>query len=248
MLQYNQMKFDYEPYPIGIARPALAPDFYRALVESFPPVNLFEYKAEKGGKYSLSQVNNAREYSRFIKSSPPWQQFYNYIKSRNFIDSAVEMLKKHEVDLGFPSPSPLDQLYQKMRALKRGNPIPHFPRLKSRFEFSAMPSAGGNILPHTDHPKKVITMVIPMLRDGEWDDSWGGGTTVVWPLDKKKVFNRMNSYLDFDKVKPLNTYPFEPNQCLVFVKTSNSWHAVWPMTGKDPNVLRRTLTINIESS
>jgi hypothetical protein len=248
MLQYNQMKFDYEPYPIGIARPALDPDFYRALVESFPPVNLFEYKAEKGGKYSLSQVNNAREYSRFIKSSPPWQQFYNYIKSRNFIDSAVEMLKKHEVDLGFPSPSPLDQLYQKMRALKRGNPIPHFPRLKSRFEFSAMPSAGGNILPHTDHPKKVITMVIPMLRDGEWDDSWGGGTTVVWPLDKKKVFNRMNSYLDFDQVKPLNTYPFEPNQCLVFVKTSNSWHAVWPMTGKSPDILRRTLTINIESS
>jgi hypothetical protein len=248
MLQYNQMKFDYEPYPIGIARPALDPDFYRALVESFPPVNLFEYKAEKGGKYSLSQVNNAREYSRFIKSSPPWQQFYNYIKSRNFIDSAVEMLKKHEVDLGFPSPSPLDQLYQKMRALKRGNPIPHFPRLKSRFEFSAMPSAGGNILPHTDHPKKVITMVIPMLRDGEWDDSWGGGTTVVWPLDKKKVFNRMNSYLDFDQVKPLNTYPFEPNQCLVFVKTSNSWHAVWPMTGKSPDILRKTLTINIESS
>ena len=54
MLQYDNINFDYEPYPIGIARPALDPDFYNALVESFPPAKLFEYKPEKGGKYSLS--------------------------------------------------------------------------------------------------------------------------------------------------------------------------------------------------
>jgi hypothetical protein len=248
MIQYDQMKFDYEPYPIGIARPALEPDFYRALVESFPPAKLFEYKAEKGGKYSLSQVNHAAEYARFIKSSAPWQKFYDYIKSKNFVDEALAMLKKHEIDLGFPSPRPLDQIYLKMRALKRGNPVPHFAKLKSRFEFSAMPSTGGNIIPHTDHPKKIITMVIPMLHDDEWNDAWGGGTTVVWPKDNKKIFNRMNNYLDFDKVRKLNTYPFEANQCLVFIKTSNSWHAVLPMTGKDPKILRKTLTINIESS
>jgi hypothetical protein len=248
MLKYDQIKFDYEPYPIGIARPVLDADFYRDLVESFPPAEIFEFKADKGGKYSLSQVNNAREYAGFIKSSPPWQKFYDYIKSREFIETALEMLKQHDIDLGFPAPSPLEQTYMKLRALKRGNPIPHFASLKARFEFSAMPSAGGNILPHTDNPKKIITMVIPMLRAAEWDESWGGGTTVVWPIEKNKIFNRMNSYLEFDEVRPLKTYPFEPNQCLVFVKTNNSWHAVWPMTGSDPTVLRRTLTINIESS
>jgi hypothetical protein len=248
MLHYEKLEFDYEPYPIGMARPALDPDIYRALVESFPPIEIFEFKAEKGGKYSLSQVNNPKKYINFVRSSPPWQLFYSYIKSRKFVESALEMLKKHDIDLGFPSPPLLEQTYMKLRALKRGNPIPHFGNLKARFEFSAMSAAGGNILPHTDHPKKIITMVIPMLRTGEWDDKWGGGTTVVWPIDKKKIFNRMNSYLDFDKVTPLKTYPFEPNQCLVFVKTNNSWHAVWPMTGSDPAVLRRTLTINIESS
>lgn len=248
MFQYNNMKFDYEPYPIGIARPALAPDYYRALVESFPPAELFEYKAEKGGKYSLSQVNNPKEYARFIKSSPPWQQFFNFVKSKDFISDALGMLQKNGIDLGLPGPGRLDQFYLKMRALKRGNPIPHFPKLKARFEFSAMPTTGGNILPHTDNPKKLITMVVPMLADGEWNDAWGGGTSVVWPNDKTKIFNRMNHYLDFEKVKRLNTYPFESNQCLVFIKTSNSWHAVWPMTGNDPKVLRKTLTINIESS
>jgi hypothetical protein len=248
MLQYENMTFDYEPYPIGVARPALKADYYRSLVDGFPPAELFEYKAEKGGKYSLSQVNNPREYARFIKSSAPWQQFFNFIKSGDFVSGTLDMLKKNGIDLGLPGPGRMDQLYLKMRALKRGNPVPHFPRIKSRFEFSAMPITGGNILPHTDNPKKLITMVIPMLAEGEWNESWGGGTSVVWPHDKSKIFNRMNYYLDFDKVERQKTFPFEPNQCLVFIKTSNSWHAVWPMTGHDPKILRKTLTINIESS
>jgi hypothetical protein len=71
---------------------------------------------------------------------------------------------------------------------------------------------------------------------------------MVWPKDKTKIFNRVNSYLDFDQVEPMKTFPFEANQCLVFIKTNNSWHAVLPMTGDDPKILRKTLTINIEST
>jgi hypothetical protein len=58
----------------------------------------------------------------------------------------------------------------------------------------------------------------------------------------------VNSYLDFDDVTELKTFPFEPNQCLVFIKTNNSWHSVFPMTGNDRKILRKTVTINIESS
>ena len=38
-----------------------------------------------------------------------------------------------------------------------------------------------------------------------------------------------------------------PNQCVIFVKTFNSWHAVYPMTGHGSQALRKTLTINIET-
>jgi hypothetical protein len=249
MLHYNNISFDYEPFAIGVTRPALDQGTYRDLVESFPPLDLFESMPAKGGKYSLSQVNNGAGYRRFIADSPPWKAFHAYIKSPAFIDDALAMLKSHGIDLGFPSPALGQQLYLKARALKRGNPMPHFPKLKARFEFSAMPITGGNILPHTDHPKKVITMVIPMLSENEWrEDAWGGGTALVWPKDKTKTFNLMNHYLDFDDVERIKTFPFEANQCLVFIKTHNSWHAVWPMTGDDPKTLRKTLTINIESS
>lgn len=248
MLQYSNIKFDYEPFPIGLASPALGESVYAELVDNLPPIELFEYKPDKGGKYSLSQVNNARAYNDFIRSSSPWAEFHEFIKSPGFIDGALQMLKGHGLDLGFERPGFTDRLYRKARALKRGNPIPHFPKLKARFEFSAMPVTGGNILPHTDHPKKVITMVIPMLRENEWNTKWGGGTAMVWPKDKTRSFNRMNGYLDFDEVDTVKTFAFEPNQNLVFIKTNNSWHAVMPMTGDDPEILRNTLTINIESS
>lgn len=249
MLQYDNIKFDYDPFPIGIANPALEPNFYNELLDNWPSIDLFEFKPEKGGKYSLSQVNNPSKYKEFIASSKPWQKFHNYIKSSEFIDDALSMLKDHNLDLGILRDIGIgEKLYLKARALKRGNPVPHFPSLKARFEFSAMPIAGGNILPHTDNQKKIVTMVVPMLADGEWDSSWGGGTAMVRPKDKTKLFNRVNDYLRFDEVEPFKTFKFEPNQNLVFIKTNNSWHAVWPMTGDDPKVLRRTLTINIESS
>ena len=248
MLHFDRIAFDYEPFPIGMTRMVFDAETYRELVETFPYIDLFEYKPTKGEKYSLAQMNNGAKYRRFIAECEPWRKFYSYIKSPAFIDATLTMLKSHGLDLGFPSPGLGDQIHLKLRALKRGNPIPHFPRLKARFEFSAMPITGGNILPHTDHYKKVITMVIPMLRDDEWQDAWGGGTAMVWPKDKTKIFNRVNSYLDFDQVEPMKTFPFEANQCLVFIKTNNSWHAVLPMTGDDPKILRKTLTINIEST
>lgn len=248
MLRYDSIAFEYEPFPIGMTRPALDETTYRDLVESFPPIDLFEYMPAKGGKYSLSQVNNGAKYRRFIAGSAPWKAFHAFIKSPAFIDGALDMLRAHGFHLGFPNPGFAERLYLKARAVKRGNPIPHFPKLKARFEFSAMPITGGNILPHTDHQKKTITMVIPILREDEWQTAWGGGTSMVWPKDKTKIFNRVNHYLDFDEVDCVKTFPFEPNQCLVFIKTNNSWHAVWPMTGNDPKILRKTLTINIESS
>jgi hypothetical protein len=248
MLNYDSLELEYEPFPIGIAHPAMDEADYLELVESFPPVELMRYKPDKGGKYSLSQVNHPKAYRKFVRETPAWRRFHDYVKSPGYIEGALEMLRRHHIDLGFPMPPFWEQVYLKVRALKRGNPVPHFPSLKARFEFSAMPVTGGNILPHTDHQKKVITMVITMLKEGEWDDAWGGGTSMVWPKDRSRAFNRVNDYLDFDEVDCIKTFPFRPNQCLVFIKTDFSWHAVWPMTGNDPTKLRRTLTINIESS
>lgn len=46
----------------------------------------------------------------------------------------------------------------------------------------------------------------------------------------------------------LDTFAFESNQAVIFVKTFNSWHSVRPMVGNSANAMRRTLTINIEAA
>ena len=47
-------------------------------------------------------------------------------------------------------------------------------------------------------------------------------------------------------MEQIDVFEFEPNQCVVFVKTFNSWHCVRPMQGNGSQAMRRTLTINIE--
>ena len=118
--------------------------------------------------------------------------------------------------------------------------------LEARFDFSALPADGGNLPPHTDAPTKIVTMIVSILEDGEWDEAIGGGTDVNWPKDDTATFNQMNRVAGFDEMEVLDTYPSTPNQCVEFVKTFNSWHSVAPMTGP-PGKLQRTLTINIEA-
>ena len=248
MIDFKHMTIDYEPYPMGLIRPAFSSDVYRELVRTFPPIELFKYKESKGEKYSLSQVNNNRAYRRFVSQSPPWRRFHDFIHSKRFIHDVYAMLRSRHIDLGPCSTSLKTRVAERAKAWHRGLPQPHFPRYKARFEFSAMPITGGNIRPHTDSVRKAVTMVVPMLEDNEWDGSWGGGTSVVQPKDPTRLFNRANAYADFGDVENVKTVPFLPNQCLIFVKTYNSWHAVWPMEGGDKSKLRKTLTVNIDRS
>jgi hypothetical protein len=119
------------------------------------------------------------------------------------------------------------------------------PYLNSRFEFSMLNGNGGYLLPHTDNPSKIITLVLTICKPGEWKPEYGGGTDINNPINEKKYFNYLNEQLKFEEVSTLKTVEFEPNQCMIFIKTFNSLHSVSPI--KAPvNSLRRSVTINIE--
>jgi len=248
MLHLDNIEMDYEPYPIGLVRPAFDADVYAEMVRTFPGPDVFRDRRDKGNKFALSRHNNRGNYYGHIRQHEVWKRFYDYVDSPAFIAEVLALLRRRNIDLGVARKSFGERLLARYRALKKGAPAPHFPKLSARFEFSAMPAAGGSIRPHADNPSKIVTLVASILDEGEWDEAIGGGTSVVWPKDRTLLYNHTNRYLDFDQVEPIKTFPFQPNQCLLFVKTYNSWHAVMPMTGNDPGKLRRTLTINIESS
>ncbi len=248
MFQFDNAEFIYEPFPIGLVRPVADEALYRQLVESFPPIDLFMHLPKVGHKYVLSEKFNSENYHRFVGQSPVWQRLHAWIKSDNFIATIDGMLRDNHIDVGLArqSPSPLKKYRRAYRDLKRGR-FPRIPSgLRARFEFSMLPADGGYILPHTDTPKKLITLVFSSAKPGEWDPAFGGGTEVNRPKHCEQAFNWLNDNVPFEDVETLHTFAFGSNQCVVFVKTFNSLHCVRPMTGNGTGAMRKTLTINIE--
>jgi hypothetical protein len=243
LLNLNRAHFRYEPYPIGIIRNIFEPSIYGRLVETFPPVEFFHFMQHHGYKWSLSEVNNPDQYQKFLSSNADWGLLYKEVKSKDFIEQVLEALSLSKIDLGLtvnPRQSFLSEV--RNRLLWRMSPR----KLRARFEFSMMRADGGHILPHTDSPQKHITLVISMIKPGEWNQAWGGGTDLMRPIDPSDNFNHQNRYLDFSQVETIETMGYEPNQCVIFIKTFNSLHAVKPMRGPG-QIMRRTLTVNIES-
>ena len=243
LLDLGRAHFRYEPYPIGIIRNIFEPSLYARLVDTFPPGDLFRFMQYHGDKWSLSEVNHPELYYKFLRSNPDWNRLFNEVKSKDFIDQVLLALAQSKIDLGLASAArggTLRRLRDRLLGRKSSG------RLRARFEFSMMSAQGGHILPHTDSPQKHITLVLSMVRPGEWDQAWGGGTDLMRPLDPSDNFNLLNRYLKFDQVDTIETMTYEPNQCVIFIKTFNSLHAVKPMTGPK-DVMRRTLTVNIES-
>lgn len=251
MLSFNKVNFIYEPYPIGVARGVFEESYYDELINSFPPQELLVPFApltpELGKKYSLSELNNPDGYHEYVRSNRPWRELHEWIKRKEFPGEILDMLCEHNIDLDVPrfqenGAASGHSLLEKLRR----SPRRARPALSARFEFSMLPADGGFIRPHTDSQLKIITLVIAILSEGEWNPSFGGGTEVLRPKDIRKNYNFKNQYLEFDEVETLTTFEYVPNNCVIFIKTFNSLHGVRPMKASDSKLMRKTLTINIE--
>lgn len=247
-LDFSKLEMRFDPFPIGIAAPVFAPATYAEMLDSFPDAGLFEEHrtlGKPGSKLTLSEKSNPSRYHEFVRTTPVWRAFHREIKSDAFPYAVLGVLRRHHVDLGYERVS---ALHRAIKVLRNGSfdYLVRNPRLRARFEFSILRGDGGHLPPHTDAPSKVATLILSMARPGEWNPAHGGGTDMLKPRDVTRAFNETNETADFDEMEVVHTYPFEPNQAIVFVKTYDSWHSVAPIRAGDPNVLRRTLTINIE--
>lgn len=243
---YDHLEFHYEPYPIGLAKPLMEPGQYREFLDNYPEQDWFIYKEKLGHKYTLSEHFNPKAFNRFLKSSPLWHDFNKWIKSPDFVSGVLDALARNNLDLGYnPNMSILRQMRKRLTHSGRLNWSGS--RLISRFEFSMLPADGGHILPHTDSPTKVITLVVSMIGEGEWDPAFGGGTDLNQAKDVRHNFNQTNTQSRFEDMNIIDTFEFTPNQAVIFIRTFNSWHSVRPMTGTGSGAMRKTLTINIEA-
>lgn len=248
MLNYNSVKMQYEPYPLAVLRPALDGGLYDELTGAYPPISLFAKMPKYDYKLTLSEKFNPKQYHRFISETPVWKKFHDWLKSDAFIRQTVEFLKQNNVDLGLEralEPT-ATRAGRALLALGSGRLPNDLTSLRTRFEFSVLKADGGEVAPHTDTPKKVITLVMTMIKDDEWKPDYGGDLDVNRATDPAYAFNWNNRMVPWDKIEVLDTIPFVPNQCTVFVKTFNSLHSVRKMTQSGSDALRKTITIVIE--
>ena len=216
MLNFSQTTLSFDPYLHGVASNVLDPGVYACLLRDWPDESIFVPMGGAGyNKLSLSERNNQRDYQLYVACNSHWEDLYLYIKSVEFRYSVFDALGL--------------------------NPV--WGKFTSRFEFSSMPADGGYIAPHTDIPLKVVTLVVPIVEPGEWDEAWGGGTDLLVPSDPKQKLADYQAPLDQFRVAA--TVPYAPNQALLFVKSAASWHSAGPFRGP-AGKWRRTLTINIE--
>lgn len=241
---YQNAQFDYEPYPICYIPNFLNETDYKELCDTYPSLDMFKFKPALGNKYSLAEKNNRDFYFNFLKENKAWKDFYEQVKTKDFIKEVFEFLRGHGIDQNIRRFWYTREMSRKRRSII--GRVFDKKLLRSRFEFSLMSANGGNILPHTDATRKLVTLVLTFIKPGEWKEEWGGGTNIDKPKDITKIYNNVNFQLPFEEVTPIKTFPFNPNQCVLFVKTYNSWHSVSPMTGPE-SALRKTITINIEN-
>ena len=246
MFTFEHLKFRYEPFPIGLAKPVMDDGYYRQLVAAYPEREMFGDLSKVGYKFSLSEKYNRRHYHQLVGSHPLWKELHQWIKSDDFLRSVLQALEERYIELGYKVVSPAERLIRRLGKIARGRLCDRINRLEARFEFSMLPVDGGHVLPHTDSPGKIITLIVSILEAGEWDPAYGGGTDLNTPRSERHMFNRLNKQARFEDMEVIDTYPFTPNQIVMFVRTFNSWHSVRPMTGTGSNAMRRTLTINIE--
>lgn len=248
MFNFANAATRYEPYPLSIIRPVMDEAFYAELCENFPDVSKFAKLPKYDYKLSLSERFNPEVYREFIRTNRPWNRFHSWVKSDDFIKKMADFLKTQHIDLG------LDEYFEPFGARLRANlkrifkgQLPRLrQRLYSRFEFSVLKADGGEVEPHTDMPRKIITLVFTMIKPGEWPEGFGGGLDINRATDNADKFNFVNHQVAWDKIEVVDTVDFVPNQCAVFVKTFNSLHSVRRMTQAGSTALRKTVTIVIE--
>lgn len=97
---------------------------------------------------------------------------------------------------------------------------------------------GYSITPHTDIPRKVISVLFYLPEDNSIEHE---GTS-IYESRKKGFTCETGQHYKFEDFEKIWTAPFKPNSCLIFARTNNSFHGVEPTNSQ---VERNVLLYNI---
>ena len=221
MLNLSNHSFDYDPYPTAHFNKIFSDHFYKSLCEEYPDIS--ELKIVEDKKYNINKfnkfylTNDHIDFNNLLKKKKNFFNLYKFLYSKEFFLKISEILLENNIDLKL-------NFENKKFIFKKKN-------YNLFFEFSSIPCNGGFILPHTDSPKKIITFVVPIIKDSEKEieNFKKVGTSILSVTNPKNSYNFYNRTMKLEETIEKKYINFSQNKMLMFIKTHNSLHSVGPV-------------------
>jgi hypothetical protein len=221
--KFANAPINYFPFPHLFIQDIFPQDYYDRLQAAIPDPSIMipieEARPVKGYKERFVLEISSPKYQDML---PPdkrdfWKELAGWLCSGRFAGLALHKFQPL-----------IQQRFQ-------NGPAPEFYNEAMLVEDITKYSLG----PHTDAPRKVITMLFYLPRDLSQSHL---GTSIYLPKDQS--FRCPGGpHHKFDGFTRLHTMPFTPNSLFVFVKTDNSFHGVEPVS--DPDTRRWLLLYDI---
>ena len=250
--QLSEMDIDIDkPFSIFEKNNFFDNEFYNTLSQEFPKEEYFYNKHDLGNKKYLN--NKDSNFNIFLKKSNAWQNFYNEVNSKKFLNEIFLLCKNRlfsinerknirSIDFKLnPNSNFLNRAIRKIKSLMG------IYEVRLAFEFSLMKN-GDFIPPHNDTENKLVSLMIYFpdeIQTKERDLGTNFFKSVkkdlnIWKGDmmsheKSKEFYQSHSI--FYKSK------FDRNKIVGFIKSKDSWHDVSKI--KSSSELRKSLNINL---
>lgn len=232
----NELKFKND-FNLLLIDNYLNRDIYEELRNNFPTIdeleqinkNLYSLKFS-----SLEQSNLAR---KFLNKNKLWKNFIDLFDNVIFFNDLKKIYKLNNYYYCKEN-SPIKKNL-KLSFLNRK--INFFKEAYFEFTFNQLKFGDGK--PHTDVPKKILSIVFFFPSDN-WKQSYGGNVKILKPIDKNLENNWLNKVYPFENFKELQTINYEPNRLYCFKKSKNSYHGITNVNpSKDDS--RKVFMINL---
>jgi hypothetical protein len=218
----------------------LPPADYLQLRDSFPDAGWFSDVIE-GNKKRINSRRSPEVFDKFCTDNPAWQQLFEQMRSKAFIDSLYALLQKPLRLIRGPIGG--RTWYFDEDAGAGGSPADWFKRRAVlSFEFSRLEN-GASVPPHTDTPEKLASLIL-YFADPRWRPEWGGDTRLYRPKHKVLLRNWHNRRVPFDQLDTVMNNEFVGNRLFIFTKSADSYHGV-PEIHCPPDIARNSVNINV---
>tara|TARA_B100001123_G_C15283934_1_gene1014964 strand:- start:53 stop:775 length:723 start_codon:yes stop_codon:yes gene_type:complete len=202
----NKENLFLDPFPYFIFDNLFPEQFYNRLINMKPLDDQFE-KTDPNRTSNQNALKYRRRFS-FIKNIGNldeerkifWKNFVDFFTSHDFIYNLLLMLK-----------DPILERYK----------INELNELNMNIRMELIRDSGGYMIaPHTDSPKKILTLLIYIPNDNENLDL---GTSLFEPKDKEFISEEAYQF-EFKNFKEIKKMPYKKNFAFGFLKNERSFH------------------------